>query len=101
MDRRWDIERSEDWRKIGKQTPFLDFDFDCKLKVIPPFAGAVARLLIQTQKAEVSVYLDWFDKLGFVGEPYWELYPNEGGETSRYLLDETDELMKEIKELLT
>ena len=33
------------------------------------------------------------------GEPYYVVYPNIDGDTSRYTLNQTDELLKEIDSL--
>ena len=43
----------------------------------------------------ISVYLDWYDALGFMGAPYWEAYSIEG-DTARFMLEETSALISAI-----
>jgi hypothetical protein len=97
------LEVAEEWDKIIPQIPFLSFPSHWKVKIIPPITMAVARFWIRTDKMpkdeRVSVYLDWHDRLGFVGEPYWEVYPVEN-DTHRCLLNETDELIETIAKAL-
>jgi len=45
---------------------------------------------------EKSIYLDSHDRLGCVGEPYWEVYPCDG-DTGRCLKAEIAELLKLIE----
>jgi len=93
------IERDEKWNEILQQVPALNFDKEWGIKIIPPLAGAVARFHVEKDgKHLCSVYLDWYDKLGCVGEPYYELCPFEN-DTKRYLLNETEELINDIREL--
>jgi hypothetical protein len=94
---RYDVELAEDWDKIVSKIPFLKFDFECDVKIIPPFRGAIARMIVRRGDVDVSVYLDWFDRLGGVGEPYWEIYPNLHDETERFLLNETEDMIDAIK----
>lgn len=90
------VEINENWGAIISQVPMLNFKQEWGVKIIPPVAGAVARFTIHKDGEQVcSVYLDWFDRLGFCGQPYYELYPFEG-EAKRYLLEETEELMTDI-----
>lgn len=67
-------------------------------KVTFPFCGAAARFLVckaDHPERSVSVYLDTKDVLGCVGQPYWEAYPIKG-DTERWLLGESDELIAAI-----
>ena len=101
--KRYEIEKDEEWREWMGKIPSLTFPDDWKVKIIPPFGGAMARFLIDKGKAHVSVYLDCYDRLGFVGQPYWELYPYQYEDYSdvyRVMMDETDELMQRISESL-
>ncbi len=93
------IEQNEKWREITSEIPFLKFPDNVEVKVIPPFCGAMARFLVKRGDVSVSVYLDFYDNLGFVGEPYWEVYPVKD-DTARFFLNETDDLMKCIDEAL-
>lgn len=99
---RYQIEADEDWRSICTQIPFLEFPWGWQIAIIPPFAGAVARFLVcekKNPKSRVSIYLDWFDNLGYVGEPYWEVHPVDG-DCERCLLYEIDKLIKIIGKAL-
>src|SRR4030065_481704 len=91
------IENTEEWREWRKKIPFLTFPQGIELKVIPPFAGAIARFIARSNGKEVSVYLDCYDKLGCVGSPYWEVYPYDG-DTYRCGMNETNELITAICE---
>lgn len=96
---RYTIESKEKWREIIKDIPKLKFKSEWEVKVIPPFGGALARFTVDYNGNHVSVYLDWYGRLGCVEEPYWELYPIDG-DTRRYYLNETEELLKDIETVL-
>lgn len=96
---RYSIEKTEEWRKIGDGMPYLEIPDGLMIKVIPPFAGAMARFIISNGVDDISVYYDAYENLGYMGEPYWEAYPI-GDDVGRFLKDETKELMDAIvKEL--
>lgn len=98
---RYKIEDKEKWRDWSGKIPAIQFPSDCKVKVIPPFAGAMARFLVCKNGKQVSVYLDCHDALGFMNNtPYYEIHPNLEGDCSRFYLDETEQMMKEIIEVL-
>ena len=99
LTKRWDIEYDEEWREISNEAPWLTFKSDWKVKVIPPWAGAMARFVVEKNGKSVSVYYDVYDRLGFYGEPYFEAYPIYG-DTQRYGRDEVDTMMKDIDEEL-
>ena len=90
-----ELERDERWTYWIKRIPAIKFKGSWEVKVIPPFAGAMARFWIDEGEAHVSVYLDVDDSLGCVGEPYWEVYPIDG-DTFRCFLHETKELIDAI-----
>lgn len=96
---RYAIESQEKWRDICKKIPPLNFKKEWDVKIIPPFGGALARFTIDYNGKHISVYLDWYGRLGCMDEPYWELYPYEK-DTKRYCLEETGELMKDIETVL-
>lgn len=79
-----------------KEIPYLDFKRDWRVQVSPPFAGAVVRFRVKRGEADVSVYLDCYDKLGYFGSPYWEVYPYND-DTFRCGINETEELIKAIE----
>lgn len=85
-------------RKWMGEIPFIEFPKGWKVQVIPPFAGAVVRFRVMLpSKKEVSIYLDCYDRLGWFGKPYWEVYPFEG-DTFRCEMEDTKALVKAISE---
>ena len=93
---RYNIEHREEWRKWVDKIPAIEFDQGWKVKVIPPFAGAIARFLVETGDKSVSVYLDCFNALGFYEGPYWEVYPYND-DVGRCSISDTDELLNMIR----
>jgi hypothetical protein len=104
MLRLWELqaeyEKLKEFRKWQKEMPYLTFKPHWQVKVIPPFAGAVARFVVKDGESTVSVYFDVDDTLGYVGEPYWEIYPDKEGDNARFLMNETDELIQAISDSL-
>lgn len=94
------VETHYEWSKWQTDVPYLTFREDWKVRVIPPFGGAVVRFLVRrddTPEGEVvSVYLDCYGELGAMDRPYWEIYPAEDGDTDRFYMAETDELLAGI-----
>ena len=86
-----------EWRRWATEIPALQFPPEWKIRIIPPLLGAVVRFRVISEFGEVSVYLDAYDQLGAVGEPYWEIYPGENGDPDRFLMNETAELIEGIK----
>jgi hypothetical protein len=89
-------EMSKRQREWMNRMPPMPFQADWDVRAIPPFGGAMVRYKIAKGKATVSVYMDAYDELGSMGEPYWEIYPSKDGETDRFLLAETEELIAAI-----
>ena len=84
-----------EWDKWKKEIPYINFDTDWLVKAIPPEVNGIIRYWLKHKYisgSHVSVYLDCYDLLGFVGEPYWVVCPIEG-DTERYLLHETHDLI--------
>lgn len=90
-----DLMEHQEWIK---EIPYLSFPTEWKIKMVPPFMGALVRFYIQFKEAHVSIYLDCYDHLGYVGEPYWEIYPDKAGENDRYLMNDTEGLLKAISD---
>lgn len=89
--------------EISYELPFLPVKENWLIKPIANFAGSVSRLLItnKEQTRTVSVYADVYDKLGYVGKPYYEVYLfNEGHEPERFLINEVDKMIKSIDKIL-
>lgn len=98
------IEANEKWLEIIDQIPFIPINKlpkDAQIKIIPPHGGAISRFIIadKNDKVWISVYLDFYDVLGWMKEPYYELYPNLDDDCSRFLLNEVDEMCKEITKI--
>lgn len=93
------LEELVGWRFWMDKIPFIKFPSEWKVKITPPFAGAMIRFKVEKEDVdfEVSVYLDCYDILGYYGSPYWEVYPYYG-DTQRISMDDVDGLLKSIEE---
>lgn len=90
-------ERMYDARGWCEKIPFIPFKQGWLVKVIPPFAGAVARFLVSKDgKTYTSVFLDCYSQLGPSDYPYWEVYPY-GGDTFRCDMNEVNRLIDAIE----
>jgi len=90
-------ERALDTNKWVGNTPYLNFGEGLEVCPIYPFCGAQARLLVRNVKdhsKRASIYLDTHAVLGCVYQPYWEVMI---GNTYRYSLDQTDFMVKFIR----
>lgn len=99
---RFKVEKYEEWRDLVDKIPPIKFPRNWYVRMSPPFSGAIVRFRVSREadgKNDVSVYLDWYERLGFYGEPYWEVYPYKG-DVYRCKLNETDKLIKAIKRSL-
>lgn len=91
------FERLFEWRKWADEIPFIQWPSEWKIKAVPPFCGAVIRYWIEKPNGNrISVYLDCYGQLGWVGHPYWEAYPVDG-DTFRCAMNETKELLEAIE----
>jgi|AKVG01.1.fsa_nt_gi hypothetical protein len=97
---RHEIERLEKWRECSQEIPYIKFKQEWEVKIIPPFAGAMARFMVKSGNANVSIYLDVYDVLGCCNGPYWEIYPH-GESVYRCDIDETDKLVNAISESIS
>ena len=89
-----------DFHTQRQALPWINFPSHWQVKIIPPAPHAVIRFLVRLGPAEVSVYADFTDQLGSVGQPYWEIYPNAADETSRFYLNEVSALLTAIEHSL-
>lgn len=87
------------WEKWRKEIPFIRFDADWDVRIIPPFNGAIVRFYVKKGERSVSVYLDCYDTLGYMQKPYWEIYPFED-DVHRVEMDNVQELTEKIREEL-
>jgi len=74
FDARRTVEKGERWREIMDSIPALSFPADAKVKIIPPFSGAVARFTVERGNAFVSIFADFHDVLTTAGEPVRSMY---------------------------
>lgn len=90
-------------KKWQNEIPWMPFNKEWLVKIIPPFAGAVIRFNITESDNShkwVSVYLDCYDVLGIYGEPYWEVYPFKEESTRRCSMKDINILLELIQESL-
>lgn len=94
---RYEIEAKEGWSNFSGHTmPAISFPSEWLIKIIPPFGGAMVRFLVALPSGtEKSIYFDAHDALGYVGQPYWEVYPYRG-DVGRCLMGEVDRLLEMI-----
>lgn len=86
------LSKEYEWNKWTESIPYIKFPSDWEVKAIPPFNGAIIRYHIKTPNHnQVSVYLDCYDRLASVGEPYWESY--DGMNIDRFLMADTEGLV--------
>lgn len=90
------VENDENWSEIIPQIPALQFPASWSVQIVPPFAGAMARFVVTKGDARVSVYADFYERLGCFGQPHWEIYPAASGGNERFAIGEADTLIAEI-----
>lgn len=90
-------DKAFDWTRWTKEVPEIEFPQGWKIKIIPPFAGAVVRFRVNLPEHEdsVSIYLDCYEQLGCFGQPYWEVYPYRGS-TGRCKMKDVPRLLEMI-----
>ena len=86
-----------EYQKWEKEIPYLQFPKEWKVKIVPPFGGAAIRFFVEVGNDNISVYLDCYNALGCVGEPYWELFPDKNEQTTRILMHDTKDLIYQIQ----
>ena len=96
---RYKVEQAQDWREWSNKIPAINFKQEWNVKVIPPFAGAMARFIVECNGKSASVYLDCFDALGCFGAPYWEVYP-VGDDVGRVAMEDVAGLLGLIEDSL-
>lgn len=95
-DAAYKVEKDCEYDKWCREIPYIKFDPEWEVKIIPPFAGAIVRYQIKNGSKWVSVYLDCYDNLGIYGEPYWEVYPVDDN-NERVDMEDVDGLMRLIR----
>jgi hypothetical protein len=92
----WSAEQSELFRSWWDKIPHVPFKPHWDVRAVPPFEGAIVRYRIQHNGKEISVYLDAYDALCAVGQPYWEVQPRDDDDTFRCLMHEVADLVSAI-----
>ena len=99
-----EYENLQESRAWGSKIPALHFEKEWNVKIIPPFGGAVIRFYISYNNKNVSVYFDGYSELGHMVDendepiPYFEYY--DGEDCHRYYIDESEDMMNDIKKFL-
>lgn len=95
--RRHTVEHEEKWREWIDRIPEIPMPQGWRVKVIPPYAGALARfVVINSSGQDKSVYLDVYERLGCWDGPYWEVYPVDN-DVARCDMDDVSELIRLIE----
>ena len=82
---------------MANEMPHTQFPADWQVRRLPPFAGAMARYKVTLPSGRMkSVYADFNDRLGFMGEPYWEVYPYHKDEIGYCDIQDVDKLLEMI-----
>lgn len=94
-------EKSFKWREWVFKIPSINFPSHWNVKIIPPFAGAMIRFMVSTEKMKkkesISVYLDCYNMLGYMPEPYWEAYsPSSSDSPERFFMKDVNKLISYI-----
>ena len=104
LDLSTQLEEKAKFNKRSKLIPIIEWPPEVKVKFDTPWGGAAARFRMYSkdESSWVSFYLDTQDVLGsHGGQPYWEMYPNEDGDTSRCGIEDLQDLINEAAENLT
>lgn len=75
---RLSVEHRECWQGLCRTLPKVTIPEGWSIQVVPPFGGAMARFWLWRGEQRLSFYLDIFDRIGYMDEPYWEVYPCRG-----------------------
>ena len=102
LEERFKIEHQERWRDWADVLPDFSFPAEWLIRFIPPFAGALMRFKVRHLEGFVSVYFDGFERLGYGGGPYWEVYPDaDFGDVARFAMDDWPGVVECIRDSLT
>lgn len=90
----------------GYEMPVFNYPQDWDIKILPSFTNAFYRFQVVKNNKKVSVCLDIDDCLGYMGQPYFEIYllgqpfDSDGPSPERFYTNETDKMFKAIEKLL-
>ncbi len=93
----WINETIENWRHHCQLIPPIVVPEGYFIKIAMPYGGVAARFLmgkVSDVGRVCSVYFDPFNRLGSFDNPYWEIYPNENGDTERFSVGQEVEMME-------
>ena len=99
----WANEEKEDWRGLCKLIPPISLPEGYFIKIMMPFGGVAARALVGSKKNPsrlVSIYFDPFDRLGYCGRPYWEIYPSINGYPERFYAGEEADMVRALVKII-
>ena len=96
---RTELETSDEWRRWAETTPFIRFPPEWEVRIVPPYGGAIARFYVRYGDNQCSVYLDCYNRLGYFGAPYWEVYPIDN-DTARVPMEDVPGLLELIRQSL-
>lgn len=99
---RLELEHKEQWREWLEYLPYISFPATWQVRMDPPFGGALVRFRVKHPKLidkSISVYLDVYNRLGFMDGPYWEIYPYDG-DTYRCEMKHVHELITAIQQII-
>lgn len=95
------LETEERWSHWRRAIPAIEFRQGWRVRVVPPFGGAIARFEVIEGDLMVSVFLDCYDRLGWFGtgtqSPYWQVHPYKGASVD-IAMDDSDGLVERIAE---
>lgn len=96
------VDKTFKYIEWAQEIPAFEIPQGYKIKVIPPFRGALVRFLVidSLTEKEISIYLDGYNLLGYYNGAYWELYPNMAEDVSRYPINSIDKVIAEAVECL-
>lgn len=80
-------------RRKTPALPYIRFPAEWAIRFVEPFGGALIRFSAEYRGFCISVYFDDLSALGAMPRPYWEIYPAADGDTARFYLDETNEML--------
>lgn len=99
-DDRLEVETNEKWNEWSIIVPYIKFKEKWNVKIMPPFYGALVRFKVEYNNKICSVYLDVYNKLGYMDNPYWEIHCSQDDVIERFYIDETDKVTNSIDKLL-
>lgn len=97
----YEAEGVQEYDKWVKLMPALEFPRFWKVRILPPFGGAMVRFQVVKGSAKVSVYFDAHGRLGAMDSPYWEIYSNDIDDNERFLLGDEKRMLIKISRSLT